>query len=552
MNTAQWHACRGVWLCAALLAGCGASDPVDPPPGPSAGTERPGTVYAATTMAADGLPIAFQVFEPALVRPALGHPLVLHGHGFGNSRALALNPAAPGDIDALVAAGYGVISVDQRGHGDSGGLIRVMDPDHEGSLLLAVLDWAETHLDWLAYDIQADGERNLKLGSIGTSYGGMAQLVLQAIDPQQRLDAMLIQNAPYDLPRSLFPNGVHKSIWHSFFRLVGEAAGNGLNKGNLDPFVRSYFEQSPGATVPDQDAVDFFRYHSHAYFCEGAPVATNGGPGTRPHYPPRLAQRPLHALLFQGPRDTLFPLNEMVDNAECLRRRGGDVRMLSYQSGHNTLLVDIDPGIVHDPAGPFETRCGSTTVRDALLRFFDHHLRGNTEATDALPRGDCISLSSGDAVLLPEVPRGRYGPAHPIAFSGILGGLPDLPQVIPLDVEIPAEGAVLAGLPHAELEIEAAALVARAPPLLLFGLGVQKAPDPSWRLIDNQLLPWRGSGRLDQSLIGVGERLNAADRLGLLLYGAHSHYLLEEGGPAAVTVNGRLWLPLLTATERAP
>lgn len=72
---------------------------------------------------------------------------MLHGHGYGGSRA-----QTPGGIlKRLVDNGAGVISIDQRGFGESGGTVRVLDPDFEGQDLLQILDWAEANLDWLRY-----------------------------------------------------------------------------------------------------------------------------------------------------------------------------------------------------------------------------------------------------------------------------------------------------------------------------------------------------------------------------------------------------------------
>lgn len=39
-------------------------------------------------------------------------------------------------------------------------------------------------------------------------------------------------------------------------------------------------------------------------------------------------------LLTQGMRDTLFNFNEAWRNFECLKASGGDVRLLTHQTGH--------------------------------------------------------------------------------------------------------------------------------------------------------------------------------------------------------------------------
>ncbi|MBD3640361.1 MAG: peptidase S15, partial [Marinobacter sp.] len=134
----------------------------------------------------DGAAVVFQVFEPTQFDCQTRHPLILQGHGFSGSRSTEAgsDPLAP--IEPLIDAGYTVISIDQRGHGESGGTIRVMDPDLEGQDLVQIVDWAEANLDYLKYE-----RDNLLLGGIGGSYGGGFQYLLYNVDPDQRMDAMV-------------------------------------------------------------------------------------------------------------------------------------------------------------------------------------------------------------------------------------------------------------------------------------------------------------------------------------------------------------------------
>src|SRR6202008_360633 len=128
--------------------------------------------------------------------------LILGDHGSGGSRVPAATRPAAGDagtLGRLLDAGYGVISIDQRGHGDSGGQIRILDPDFEGKDLIQGLDWAEANLDWLAYR-----DQNLLLGAIGGSYGGGYQHTIYMHDPKHRLDAIAPEITWHDLRYSLF------------------------------------------------------------------------------------------------------------------------------------------------------------------------------------------------------------------------------------------------------------------------------------------------------------------------------------------------------------
>lgn len=231
----------------------------------------PGAVRAArnidvTILSPTGDTVALTVFEPAGFVEGQTYPLVLHGHGFGLSRlnSQGLNPATPGTSDLnvaqgvadLVANGYGVISFDQRGHGQSSGAVRVMDPDVEGQNLIAILDWAEANLPWLMYRPSADGRdpRNLVVGAVGGSYGGMHQLLLAHIDPKQRLDAIVPEIAPHSLNYSLAPQNVPKTLWSTALFGLGTTAGR-MTGSTFDPFVLAGIPMVDLTLTPNGPAV---------------------------------------------------------------------------------------------------------------------------------------------------------------------------------------------------------------------------------------------------------------------------------------------------------
>ncbi len=183
----------------AALSGCGNSANSTIPADALARAGRSTDVILSSNV--DGVDVAFTVHEPTTFVPGAKYPLILEGHGYGGSRISAAERPATGNtgtMGRLLDAGYGVISVDQRGHGQSGGTIRILEPEHEGQDLLQILDWAEAQLPWLAY---RDG--NLLLGAIGGSYGGGYQHLIYAIDPEHRLDAIAPEITWHDLRYSL-------------------------------------------------------------------------------------------------------------------------------------------------------------------------------------------------------------------------------------------------------------------------------------------------------------------------------------------------------------
>ena len=507
--------------------------------------------------------ITFQVFEPTTFVGGQKYPLVLEGHGFSASRQTTSGgPGIPGlsaPIGALRDAGYGIISIDQAGHGETGGTIRVMDPDQEGRFLLAILDWLEINLDWYAVGPDLDaGQDNMLLGAIGPSYGGGYQYLLHAIDPKKRLDALVPQITWNDLTYSLNPGTVIKALWDLTLFTLGQQAGGG---GNFDPFVTNVFLAGFAANRISQDGQDFFRYHGPGYFCEGVPVATNGGPGTSPDFAP-VAPTGVHVLAFQGFRDTLFNFNEAWRNYECLNSRGGDVRLLTYQGGHNSLQVVPDPvALITQPLGALDFDCGDINADVATVAWFNQYLKGQAGAADAVLHGAevCYSLSPGDAVFTDRVISGRAGTEFAVPATGTVAGLlPLLATPVSL-YTAPAGGGVMAGVPRLEITLSETVPGAIADPenVIVF-VGTGRARNGLWELADNQVQPLRGLGTHAVDLPGIGERLLAGDQAGLLLYGLHEQFLITGGlnVPApvigAVSMTGKAWLPLLPAAAAAP
>lgn len=495
--------------------------------------------------------IAFQVFEPATLVGGQKYPLVLEGHGFSGSRQTGADAFA-----ALRAAGYGVISIDQAGHGETGGTIRVMDPDQEGRFLLAMLDWLEANLDWYAVGPDLDaGEDNMLLGAIGGSYGGGYQYLIHAIDPKRRLDALVPEITWNDLTFSLNPGDVIKSDWAFFLFGAGQTAGGG---GNFDPFVNQFFVSGLSTNRFDTFAKDFFGYHGLGYFCGGVPVATNGGAGTAPDFAP-IAPTAVHVLAYQGFRDTLFNFNEAWRNYECLNDAGGDVRLLTYQSGHNSLQVVPDPfALIHQPTGALDMQCGGIDVGAATIAWFDQYLKGIPGAADAVLNGTevCYSLAPDDAVFADRVIAGREGTPFSVPATTTLAGAALVGVPIPLHTA-PAGGSVMAGVPRIEITLgEPLPGVIQDPDnvIVYVATGRTRAALPGvWEPADNQVLPLRGLGTHTVELVGIGERLAPGEQAGLLFYGAHEQFAITGGLNVAepvvglVTISGDAWLPLLPA-----
>ena len=543
----------------AQSAACNPPEQAQMPATPEPGASRDGLschILIPSPLNPDEV-VSFQVFEPSRLEGGARYPVILEGHGFSARRQTSSdNPGVPGlsaPIGALRDAGYGIISIDQAGHGDSGGQIRLMDPDQEGRFLLAILDWIDANLDWAAQGPDLDaGVDNILLGAIGPSYGGGFQHLIHAIDPAKRLDAIVPQITWTDLSYSLAPNSVIKSQWDAALFGLGQQAGGG---GRFDPYVTQNFRDGLAANRLSEDFVDYLRYHGFDYFCDGVPVATNGGPGTSPDFPP---SRPtaVHALYMQGFRDVLFNFNEAWSNYRCLNDAGGDVRLITYQGGHNSIPVVPDPDAsANEPTGIADFSCGDINNDAVTVAFFDAKLKGEVTAWEQMMGGVeiCYSLAPGDAVFVDAVTSGTDGLEKAVPASTVLAGAQATPTAVPI-YTAPPTGAVLAGVPYLDVTLRDA-LGANPDPdntIVFFGLGRQRNNPPGvWSLIDNQVQPHRGLGPVQMDMVGFGERLAPGEALALLVYGLNDQFSLTGSANQAdpviglVEFEGRVFLPLL-------
>ena len=223
---------------------------------PAAAAEAHRASDEVVTNPDDGTEIAITVFQPAGASASAKVPLVFHSHGWGGSRETAVD----GLVKPYLDAGLGVVSIDQRGHGDSTGQATVQDPERETEDIKAVIDFV-AGLNW----VQLDGPNDPVLGAIGASYGGgyqtMTALDEIADEGRTRFNALAPQITWYDLPESLAPQKVVRTAWNVLLYGVGA--------GMLPQYVHEAFAwgsatgQWPDGTlygepvdgVPDLDSV---------------------------------------------------------------------------------------------------------------------------------------------------------------------------------------------------------------------------------------------------------------------------------------------------------
>lgn len=545
-----------------LVASCGSSPeytrPSDQPIAPPApGETRDGLAYRVAIPAADpSFDIVFQVLEPQLFSGDQSYPLILHSHGFGNARAPSHDFSEEvGNLDRLTANGYGALSIDMRAHGESGGQIRVHDPEAEIQDVLLILDWAEQNLPWVRrhFDTKA-GAVNQLLGTVGASYGGQWQLLTHTLDPKKRIDAIVPSNTWSDLSDALNTNGVLKSGW------VGLLFGGGNNAGdrqnNFDPYVTELLATSAAANQMPDHGIEFLRYHSFDYFCDAGPaVTTNGGPGTQPLSPP-VPPLGIPALFTQGMRDSLFTFNHALNSFHCMRNVGSsDVRLMTYQSGHNTIFPG--PGVIYQNPQPTaaDRNCAALTLDDATHAFFDEHLLGMSGRLDAVmgPADDiCLSLDVNQAVVVDINDLIIGGSAFNFSGARVTAGVTAPVTVATGQFTAPAEGAVIAGIPTAEITVSSDSGLA-ADTIVFVGIGHNRASgngQGQWDTVEDFVIPLRGTGTHNVELSAVAERLQPGDQIAVNLHGSfstHAASFSRDPLAAIAVVSGTVNIPIMPA-----
>lgn len=522
-----------------------------------AGTTRAGKTYDVTlTSNIDAADIAITIHEPTEFTEGEFYPLILHSHGYSGSRQSS-RPGPDSFIGQFLENGYGVLSLDERGNGESGGEVRILDPKLEGKDWLQVLDWVEVNLAWLEYDANGPdtgtGKGNPVMGSIGGSYGGGYQHMVYAIDNKARLDALAPDITWNNLLYSLFSGGVFKSMWGTLLAGLGTRPPNRQHQD-----ISEGLAEGNGQNTLSPDKQDLLYGNSFESHCRGENDDTTTG-----------GLRQIDAFYSQSHLDTLFNFNDLYHNFDCLRELGGDVRLMTKFTGHG-----LDNGKGSD-------QCGVITRKEATLAWYNEKLKGQTGAADYIPQ-ICYNLgsTSDDGIIVNDV---TVGGNTSVSFSHdniVVGEAAASGPVIvsPALYTVPAGGDILAGIPTVEMTITDAA-VGAVDPILFVGIGLKRGDAGPTRPLMNGLTPFRGLGDYERELVGVFERLEAGDELVLMLLpnsNANTASVVPSNAasltsfsppnagdvgqypsngsstPAGINITGTIKLPLIGTNHSAP
>lgn len=236
------------------------------------------------------------------------HPTVLMGPGWSLSGARSIDDSrilGSTSTRSLQEAGYNILTWDPRGFGMSEGTAMVDSADFEGRDVQQMIDWLAT-----LPEVRLDADRDPRIGMIGGSYGGGIALVGAAVDC--RVDAVVATAAWHSLETSLYREQTVKIGWVEV--LVSAALGH-----SLDEHIENAVDDAIETGVLDDDERRWF---------------VERGPGDL------IDQITAPVLLIQGTVDTLFTLDEAIENHRRLSENGVTVAMLWNCDGHGLCLTE--------------------------------------------------------------------------------------------------------------------------------------------------------------------------------------------------------------------
>lgn len=450
---------RSLIVVLALGLVAGAVSGVAPAAAQEAHTATDATVESVPD-ASGPVTIHFTIFKPGGGSPTNQVPVLLHSHGWAGSRATAVG----GDIQAFLDAGFGVVSIDQRGHGASGGEANVQDPDYEAQDIKKVIDYVAA-LDWVEHDVDAVGDPiagDPVLGAVGGSYGGGYQWMTALTEVKEsgttRFDALAPEISWFDLPESLAPQGVARTGWTTLLYAVGA--------GMVPRYIHESFAygaatgQWPDGTVPGV-------YDLDAEFTEHSPMS----------FVDQGYQLDIPALVRQGTSDNLFNLNEGIHNFQ---------RTLTDAARAKSLFVAYNGGHALPNALPLGYATGSDACSgnwtETRINFFKAAFEGG-DTRSVLPNhynlttadGACLGTDSLGAPTSYEVdPAGAGGWGTPAGAGP------------PMHYELASGPLKVAGIPRLTAGLWNAAVDSRA----FFALSVgTNAADA--QVVQNNMMPLR-------------------------------------------------------------
>lgn len=400
--------------------------------------------------------ICWMLFRPAGATRKRPVPLVFQSHGWGGSRWTDAAQA-----QRFTDRGYGVLSFDQRGFGESGGHAHVENPDLEGADVRALVAMV-ADLPWVIQDRKGDP----RVGAIGGSYGGGYQFLMAFEEiratGRQVVDALVPQITWHDLEESLAPEGVVRTEW------AAALSAGSLPSDALPPNVyKALVEGAATGTWPDgsipgtEDMVTFMEKNGPKWqVAQGAKLD-------------------VPVLFGQGTTDTLFPLEQALTNWKVALTRKARKRSIftAYNGGH--ALPAVLPAGVTVSSDPCAEKLSGGDFTDLTLAFLDRALKGAKKKVRGYGRFHVATPESG-CVTTRSVARRLELPVGTVATTAAAG--------VPIAHEVAEGPLTVAGGSH----LTALATTVGADARAFYGLAIGTSPADA-TLVQNNVLPFRAA-----------------------------------------------------------
>jgi ABC-2 type transport system ATP-binding protein len=423
----------------------------------------PASARDATVTSFDGTQINTHFYAADGLAPGEKAPTVLVGHGWGGEGDTDMNSASSGmtgntGLGPLRNAGFNVVTWDARGFGKSGDRARVDSAAYEGRDVQALLDWLA-----LQPEAQLENPGDPLVGMSGVSYGGAIQLVAAAID--KRVDAITPTITWNSLIRSLYRDGSVKQGWGTLLVGAGSSAITGglldpanIETGNLDPPIVQAFTEGLATGAFSPATVQYFQERGIDRLISQVKVPT---------------------LIVQGTADTLFTLQEGIDNYLALKANGVPARMVWFCGGHGICLTSQG--------------AGTQLVEDSVIAWLQRHLMGKPVATGPAFEwiaDDGVTRSSSAFPLIARPPLTGSGagpltvtPGSPATgISALIAAGPAI-EAVNVDIAPPSIERELVGAPRVKITYSGTAVPAST------HLYAQVLDTRTNRVLGNQVTP---------------------------------------------------------------
>ena len=399
--------------------------------------------------------ICYTIFKPASATPKHQVPMLMHSHGWGGSRT-----TEPAEFTKFLNAGYGVLSFDQRGFGESGGHAQIMNPDYEGQDVRALVRLISKQ-SWVKKDRPGDP----RLGAIGGSYGGGYQFLGAfeeiRVKGHNVFDALAPQITWYDLAQSLAPHGVVRTEWALALSAAGvptDALPQSVYKALVEGAALGVWPD--GSVSGTEDLNTFFK---------------KNGPRWHVRHGRRLT---IPVLFGQGMTDSLFPSEQGLSNwrrSLAPKARKHSI-YVGYNGGH--VLPAVYPQGVNVTSDPCSKQLAGGEFSDLALRFFDEQLKGRKTGLKGYDHLHFATRGSGCVTVHNAQPNKTYQLGSIVAPTGPAGPA--------LATEIAKGPLRVAGSSYLTADVTSMGAEARQ----FFGLAVGTSPLDA-TLVQNNVLPWR-------------------------------------------------------------